>query len=108
MSPTFVPFVWWSLGAMGILISSYYCFSYGSGNSFSSLGTFSISLIEDPVLRPMNGWEHPFCIREALEDPLSRQLYQVPVSQHLLGSTQVSEFGDCIWDGSPGGAVYGW
>jgi hypothetical protein len=28
--------------------------------------------------------------------------------EHLLASIIVSGFGDCIWDGSPGGAVSGW
>jgi hypothetical protein len=27
---------------------------------------------------------------------------------HFLASTIVFAFGDCIWDGSPGGAVFGW
>jgi hypothetical protein len=49
-----------------------------------------------------------FYICQALTETLKRQLYQVPVSKHLLESTIVSEFGDCIWDGSPGGAVSGW
>ena len=48
------------------------------------------------------------CICQALAKPLRRQLYQAPVSKHLLASTIVSGFGDCIWDGSPGGAVSGW
>jgi hypothetical protein len=39
---------------------------------------------------------------------LRRQLYQAPVSKLLLASTKVSGFGDCIWDGFPGGAVSGW
>jgi hypothetical protein len=43
-----------------------------------------------------------FCICQVLAEPLRRQLYQVPVSKHLLASTIVSGFGDCIWDGSPG------
>ena len=47
-----------------------------------------------------------FC--QALAEPLRRQLYQAPVSKHLLASTIVSEFVDYIWDGSPGGAVSGW
>jgi hypothetical protein len=46
-----------------------------------------------------------FCICQALAEPLRRQLYQTPVSKHLLASTVVSGFGDCILDGSPGGAV---
>jgi hypothetical protein len=48
------------------------------------------------------------CICQALAKLLRRQLYQAPVSIHLLTSTTVSGFGDCIWDGSPGGAVSGW
>ena len=48
------------------------------------------------------------CICQALAEPLRRQLYQAPVSKHLLASTTVSGFGDCLWDGSPGGAVSRW
>ena len=48
------------------------------------------------------------CICQALAEPLRRQLYQAPVSKLLLASTIVSASGDCIWDGSPGGAVFGW
>ena len=42
------------------------------------------------------------CLRtcQALAEPLRRQLYQAPVSKHLLASTIVSGFGVCIWDGS--------
>jgi hypothetical protein len=38
---------------------------------------------------------HP-CICQALVEPLRRQLYQAPVSKHLLASTIVSGFGDSI------------
>jgi hypothetical protein len=38
----------------------------------------------------------------------NEHLYRAPVSKHLLASTTLSGFGDCIWDGSPGGAVSGW
>jgi hypothetical protein len=48
------------------------------------------------------------CICQALAEPLRRQVYQVPFSKHLLLSTIVSAFGNCIWDGSPGGAVFVW
>jgi hypothetical protein len=48
------------------------------------------------------------CICQSLAKPLRRQLYQAPVSKPLLASTIVSEFGGCLWDGSPGGAVSGW
>jgi hypothetical protein len=50
----------------------------------------------------------PLCICQALAEPLSRQLYLGPVSMHFLASTIMSGFSDCIWDGSPGGAVSEW
>jgi hypothetical protein len=43
------------------------------------------------------------CICQALAESLRRQLYQAPVSKHLLASTIVSGFGGCLWDRSPGG-----
>jgi hypothetical protein len=48
------------------------------------------------------------CIGQDLTEPLRRRLYQAPVSKHFLASTVASEFGVCMWDGSPGGAVSGW
>ena len=48
------------------------------------------------------------CMFQALAEPLRRQLYQAPVNKHLLASTIVSWFGNCIWDGSPGGTITGW
>jgi hypothetical protein len=47
------------------------------------------------------------CICKALAEPLRRQSYQAPFSMHFLASTIVSEFGNCIWDESPGGTVFG-
>jgi hypothetical protein len=44
-----------------------------------------------------------FNICQTQADPLRRQLYQAPVTKHLLASTIVSRFGGCIWDGSPDG-----
>jgi hypothetical protein len=46
------------------------------------------------------------CVCQALAEPLRRQPYQAPVSIYLA-STIVPAFGDCIQDGSPGGAVSG-
>jgi hypothetical protein len=48
-----------SLGALGALVGSYCCSSYGDANLFSSLGLFSSSSIGDPTLSSMVGWEHP-------------------------------------------------
>jgi hypothetical protein len=47
------------------------------------------------------------CICQNLAKPLRRQLYQAPVSKHLLVSTIVSVFGDWMWFGSRGGAASG-
>jgi hypothetical protein len=48
------------------------------------------------------------CICQALAAPFRRQLYQAPVSMHFLVSIIVPAFGDCMWDGSPNGALSGW
>ena len=40
------------------------------------------------------------CICQTLVESLRRQLYQASVSKHLLASTIMSGFGDCIWDES--------
>jgi hypothetical protein len=48
------------------------------------------------------------CICQTLAELLMRQLYQASVSKHILASTIVSGFGDCIWDRFPGVAVSGW
>jgi hypothetical protein len=45
-----------------------------------------------------------FSICQELAEPLRRQPYQ----QELVESTTMSGFGDCIWDGSSGGALSGW
>ena len=42
------------------------------------------------------------------QESLRRQLYEAPVSKHLLATTIVSGFVDCIWNGCPGGAVCEW
>jgi hypothetical protein len=48
------------------------------------------------------------CICQAQAEPLRRQPYQVPVSRLFPALTIAPRFGDCIWDGLPGGAVSGW
>ena len=106
MSPTMgesLLFVVYSLGDLGVLVNSYCCSSYGAANPFNSLGPFSSSLIGDPVLSPMDSYEHPLLYlsgtgRASQETAMSGSCQEV-----LVGP--VSGFGDCIWDGSPGGAV---
>jgi hypothetical protein len=48
------------------------------------------------------------CICQVLAEPLRRELYQAPVSKHVLASTTVSGFGDYVWDRSPGKSVSRW
>jgi hypothetical protein len=92
----------WTQEALGVLVGSYFCSSYGAANAFSSLGPFSSSFIGDPVLSPMDGCEPPPLYLSGTGSVfVRRQLYQAPVSKHLLASTIVS--GNCIWDGSPVG-----
>jgi hypothetical protein len=43
----------------GVLVSSYHCSSYRVADPFSSLGTFSRSLIRGPVFHPIDDCEHP-------------------------------------------------
>jgi hypothetical protein len=60
MSPTMC-FLWlvvWSQKALGVLVSSYCCSSYGAADPFSSLGPFSSSFIGEYVLHPMEDCEH--------------------------------------------------
>jgi hypothetical protein len=42
-----------------------------------------------------------------MAEPLRRQLYQAPVSKYFLAAIIESGFDEYIWDGFPGGAVYG-
>jgi hypothetical protein len=44
--------------ALGVLVSSYCCSTYRAADPFSSLGTFSISFIGDPVFHPIDYCEH--------------------------------------------------
>jgi hypothetical protein len=42
-----------------VLVSSYCCSTYRVADPFSSLGTFSSSLIGGPVFHPIDDCEHP-------------------------------------------------
>ena len=101
-------FVLKSLRTLGLLFGSYCCSSYGVANTFSSLGPFSSSSIETLCSVQWLAVCIPLCICQALAKPLKRELYLAPVSKHFLASTIVPGFVNCIWDGSTGGAVYGY
>jgi len=71
----------------------WYCCSYGVANPFNPFSNFSN---RDPILSSMVGCYICLCICHALAVPLRRQLYQVPVYMHFLGSSILSRFGGCI------------
>ena len=77
-------------------------------NPFSSLSLVSSFFIRNPSSVQWLAASIHLCICQALAEPLRRQLYQIPVFKLLLASTIMPGFGDCIWDGSPGGAISGW
>jgi hypothetical protein len=45
--------------ALGVLVSSYCCYSYRVADPFSSLGAFSRSFTGGPVFHPIDDCEHP-------------------------------------------------
>jgi hypothetical protein len=55
-----------------VLVSSYCCSSYRVADPFSSLGTFSSSIIRGPVFHPIHDCEHPLlylpCIGTASQE----------------------------------------
>jgi hypothetical protein len=48
----------YSLGALGVLVSSYCCSSYGAANPFCSFSPFYNSSSRVPVISPMVGCKH--------------------------------------------------
>ena len=66
------------------------------------MGTFSSSFIGDPVLHPMNDYEHPPLYLPGT----GRGPQETAISGSLLASTIVSGFGDCLWDGKQGGGGF--
>ena len=62
----------------------------------------------NPVLSPMDGCEHPLLYLSGSGRASQETAILGSSQQALVGIHIVSVFGDCIWDGSPGGAVSGW
>jgi hypothetical protein len=56
-------------GSSGVLVGSYCCSSYGAANPFSYLGTFSSSFTGDPVLSPMDEYQHPLLFVSHWQSP---------------------------------------
>jgi hypothetical protein len=104
--PQCVFFGWWvySQGALGVLINSYCWSSYWAANPFSSLGPFSRSFIEDPVLRSMDRYEHPLTYLSVTGRVSQETAISGSYQQALVGIC----IGGCIWDRSPVSTVSGW
>jgi len=74
-------------GALGLLVSSYWCSSYGASDPFSSLGTFSSSFTGDLVFGPVDDCEHPLLYlpgtgRASQETAISGSCQQALVGIH--------------------------
>jgi hypothetical protein len=89
---------WWCLFLTLFLL----CIS----TAFSSFSPFSNPSIGDHMVSPMVGCDGPPLYMSS--SGKARHLYQAPVSKHFLAFSIVSQFGVCIWDGSPSRAVSGW
>ena len=73
-----------------------------------SLGYFSGSFIGDPMLYPMDDCEHPLLYLPGTGRASQETAISGSCQQALLGICLVSGFDGCLWDGSPGGTVFGW
>jgi hypothetical protein len=97
--------VFWSLGAMGLLVGSYCYSSYGAANPLSSFSPSPNSSIGIPLLNPMVDCEHPHLFWSGTDRAFQGTSIPGSCQEALLGISIVSGFGGCIWDGSLGGAV---
>jgi hypothetical protein len=98
----------WLVGDLGGLVGWYSCSSYGDAHPFSSFSPFPGSSIGEPHAQS-NGWLWSSAsVFVRLWQSLSGDSYIRLLSACISWHPQVSGFGDCIWDGSPGGAVSGW
>jgi hypothetical protein len=89
-------------GSSGSLLARY-CFSYGLQTPSSPSVLSPTPPLGTPCSVQCLAESIHLCVCQAMAESLRRQLYQAPVSKHFLASTIVSGFGDCMWDGSPGG-----
>ena len=78
---------------------------HGPAKPLSFFSPFSNSSIRDLRSVQWVAVSICLCICQPLADTLRRQPYQAPVNKHFWSSAIVSRFGDCIYDGCPGGAV---
>ena len=86
----------YSLGALGVLVGSYHCSYYGAANPFSSLGPFSSSSIEDPVLSPMVSCSDPFLYLSGTGRVSEEIAILGSYQQELVGIHNSVWVGNCI------------
>ena len=96
--PLCVFFGWWfsPWEFCGLLVSSYCYSSYRAANSSSSLVLSQAPSLGTLCSVQWMAMSIHFYICQTLAEALRRELYQVPVSKHLLASTIVYGFGDCV------------
>jgi hypothetical protein len=86
------------LGALGLLVGSYYCFFYGIINPINSLGSFSSSSSGVHMISPIDGCEYlSTSVFSRHWQSLSGDSYiRLLSANSCLQSTIVSEFGNCL------------
>ena len=92
--------------ALGVLVSSYCCSSYGAANPFISLGTLSSSFIGGPVFHSIHDCEQSLLYQQDSGIASYETAITGSFQQNLSGIVQ-----QCLgwlWDRSPGGAVSAW
>jgi hypothetical protein len=94
----------WGVG--GVLVSSYGCSSYRVVDHFSSLGTLSSSFIRGPMLHPIDDYKHPPMHLPGTGIASQERAVSGSCQKNLIAYVIVPVSGGCIWDESPGGAVW--
>ena len=84
-------------------ISWHCCSLHGAATPLNSFNPFSISAIQHPVFGPRVGCEHLPLYLSGSDTASQETAISGSCQQVLVGFHNVSGFGACIWDGSPGG-----
>ena len=96
--------------ALEILVGRHCCSSQGAAKPFRSFRLLSNSSVGDPELSPIpntsQAGSFSLCICQILT--ASQETDISGPSQQALPSLGSVGFGDCLWDGSSGGAISGW
>ena len=76
----------YSQGALGVLVSSWFCSTYGAANSLRHLGPFSSSFFGEPVLCPMDDCDYPLLYLSGTGRDSQETALSVACQQALVGT----------------------